>query len=387
MEHEKIHTLLTRGVETVVERSHLEDALRSGRKLCVKLGIDPTSPDLHLGHAVVLRKLREFQDLGHKAVLIIGDFTAQIGDPSGRSEARKPLADAEIKRNMKTYLAQAGKVIDVKRAEVRKNSEWYKKGGPATLLELARAATFQQALKREDFKKRIAEGGDVSLLETLYPLLQGYDSVAVRADVELGGEDQLLNLLMGRRVQRHFHMKEQDVMTTPLLEGIDGVRKMSKSFGNYVAIQDPPDEMFGKIMRIPDAIVEKYFVVCTDLDHRKVASLKKSLKPRDLKVRLALEITKRYHSAAVAESAVKRFNLLFSKKDLSGALPELKLPRGPIAAVDVAIRSGVVKSRSEAWRRGLSVDGRRIDKPGEKLSFRGGEIIKIGKRHFFRVRI
>ena len=229
--------ILTRGVDEVIERKHLENALSSGKTLRVKLGIDPTSPDLHLGHAVVLRKLRYFQDLGHKAVLIIGDFTGMIGDPSGKSKARIPLTEKEVKTNMKEYLSQASKIIDVKKVEVRYNSEWLGES-VKNILELAKAGTVQQVMQREDFRERIEKG--LTILETLYPLLQGYDSVKVRADVELGGTDQRLNLLMGRQVQRYFGMKEQDILTVPLIEGTDGVKKMSKSEGNYIGLRDKP---------------------------------------------------------------------------------------------------------------------------------------------------
>ncbi|MEK7514305.1 MAG: tyrosine--tRNA ligase, partial [Patescibacteria group bacterium] len=223
---EKIKNLLERNVQEVIEVEHLRKLLLNGKKLRVKLGIDPTSPDLHLGHAVILRKLREFQDLGHKVVLIIGDFTGKIGDPSGRSETRKPLTDKQVKENMKSYLKQAGKVINIKKAEVVFNSRWFVKDGIQKMIELATASSIQQVLRRADFKKRIAEDSDITLLEILYPLFQGYDSLKIKADVELGGIDQKFNLLMGRRVQRHFGMKEQDILMVPLLEGLDGVKKM-----------------------------------------------------------------------------------------------------------------------------------------------------------------
>ncbi|MDO8664654.1 MAG: tyrosine--tRNA ligase, partial [Candidatus Liptonbacteria bacterium] len=292
---EAIKNITIKGVDEVIDRDHLEGELLSGKKLRVKFGIDPTSPDLHLGHAVVLRKLKEFENLGHKIVLIIGDFTAQIGDPSGRSETRKPLNATEIKKNMKKYLAQAGKVIDIKKAEILWNGKWFAKEGIAKMIELSSATSIQQVLRRADFKKRLDEGNDISLLEALYPVLQGYDSVKVKSDVEIGGTDQKFNLLMGRRIQRHFFMKEQDIITIPLLEGTDGERKMSKSFGNYISLDEDPDEMFGKIMSVPDKLVHKYFALCTDVSETDISKLEKELKPRDLKVRLGFEIVKLYH--------------------------------------------------------------------------------------------
>ena len=269
IDEKTIEKILGRGVEEVIAKGHLEAALRSGKKLRVKFGIDPTAPDLHLGHAVPLRKLRQFQDLGHKAVLIIGDFTAMIGDPSGRVGARPPLTKERVKENMKRYLRQAGKIINVKNAEIHYNSKWL--GKKQTIIELSRAATVQQVLHREDFKKRIAEGGDVTLLEVLYPLLQGYDSVMVKADAEIGGTDQKFNLLMGRQIQRYFGMAEQDILMVPLLEGTDGVRKMSKSYDNYIGLDAVPSEMFGKIMSIPDQLIDKYYVFLTDKE-RKIAN-------------------------------------------------------------------------------------------------------------------
>ena len=273
---QKIRKILTHGVEEIIVKEHLEKALKSGKKLRVKLGIDPTAPDLHLGHTVPLIKLGQFQRAGHKIVLIIGDFTATIGDPSSRTEARKSLSERQVKSNMKKYIDYAGKIIDVKKTEIRHNSEWLKSGGVKLFLELAKGASIQQILKREDFRKRLALGNDVSVLESLYPLFQGYDSVAVKADVEIGGRDQKLNLLMGRRIQRSFGMPEQDIMTFPLIEGTDGVRKMSKSYGNYVALDEKPNEMFGKLMTIPDSLVKKYFEALTDTDSPR------NLKPRDV---------------------------------------------------------------------------------------------------------
>jgi tyrosyl-tRNA synthetase len=385
---EKVKHLLDCNVEEVTLRKHLEDALHSGKKLRVKLGIDPTSPDLHLGHAVVLRKLKEFQDLGHQIVLIIGDFTARIGDPSGRAEARKPLTEADIKKNMKAYLAHAGKIIDVEKAEISHNSEWFLKEGVQRIIELSSMASMQQILKRADFKKRLAAGKDITLLEVFYPLFQGYDSVAVKADVELGGTDQTFNLLMGRQVQRHFGMREQDVLTVPLLEGLDGVKKMSKSAGNYIGLDDEPGDMFGKVMSLPDKLMGKYFLLATELDKSEVKKLQKELGPRDLKARLAFEIVKLYHGDEAARAAEEKFGAVFSRGEMPEDLPALQLA-GRISVLDMVIASGAAKSKSEARRLiepgAVKVDGNIKKDSNEILELVGGEVVRIGKKHFFRV--
>ncbi len=378
---DNIEKLLKRGVDEIIVEDHLKKELESGRKLRVKLGIDPTSPDLHLGHTVVLRKLKQFQELGHKIVLIIGDFTGQIGDPSGRSESRVPLSENEIKGHMKDYLDQAGKVIDVKKTEVRYNSEWHEKDGLKKMLELMRSATVQQILKREDFQKRLSEDAEISLLETVYPLLQGYDSVAIKADIELGGTDQKFNLLVGRRVQRHFGMAEQDIMTVPLIEGTDGVKKMSKSYGNYIGLNDEPNDMFGKIMAIPDVLIEKYFTYLTDIDQPK------DLGPYESKMLLAETIVEMYHLKK-SKKAKEEFINAFSKNEIPANIPELKVKNKEINIIDLLIQSGV-ESRSEARRlveQGAIEIGGEIKRDyKEDLILAGGEILKRGKRNFFRI--
>lgn len=377
-----IQKLLSRGVEEVIVREHLERALRAGKKLRVKLGIDPTAPDLHLGHTVVLRKLREFQDLGHKVVLIIGDFTAQIGDPSGRSEERKPLSEKEIRANLRHYLAQAGKVVNVRRAEIRRNSEWHRRRGLRGLLELTRLTTVQQVMKRDDFEKRLRANMDISVLETLYPLLQGYDSVAVKSDVELGGTDQTFNLLMGRRVERAFRMPEQDILTVPLLEGIDGVRKMSKSYGNAVALTEKPATMFGKLMAIPDALTAKYFTLLTDRD------VPKGLSARDEKLALAETIVGEYHSPAAARRAREEFLRVFSRREAPAAAPPLKVPKKRIWIIDLLLLAGI-PSKSEARRLivngAVSINHAAKRDPQEILALHHGDLIRLGKHRFFKI--
>ncbi|HEX4104420.1 MAG TPA: tyrosine--tRNA ligase [Candidatus Paceibacterota bacterium] len=388
---EQIDQLLSRNVEEVIERDHLRAALAGGKKLRVKLGIDPTSPDLHLGHAVVLRKLKAFQDLGHVAVLIIGDFTAQIGDPSMRVQARKPLTAEEVKKNEKKYLDHAATIIDVKKAEIFHNSDWMEKETLEELMKLIGTATFQQVMHRADFKKRIDRGEDITLLELLYPLLQGYDSVKVRADVELGGTDQLFNLLMGRQVQKRFNMPEQDVMTVPLLVGLDGEKKMSKSLGNYIGLHDAPEDMFGKVMSLPDALMEKYFILCTDLSEDEVAKLKKELKPKALKERLGSEIVKLYHGEAAARGAQERFEQIFSKREMPEDLPELAVAQGETNALELVMATKTVKSKSEARRLieqgGFEFDGKTVGGVQEVLKVRGGEVVKLGKKRLFRLKI
>jgi tyrosyl-tRNA synthetase len=273
VDEEKIDEILNIGVEEIIEKEHLINNLKSGRRLNIKFGIDPTMPDLHLGHSVPLRKLRQFQDLGHLAILIIGDATARVGDPSGRSEARKMLSGIEVKKNMKNYLKQAEKILDMRNTKVVYNSKWLDKD-MVTILELSKAGTIQQILHRSDFKKRIENDQDITLLETLYPLLQGYDSVMVKADLEIGGTDQKFNLLTGRRVQRYFKVPEQDILTLPLLEGIDGVKKMSKNYGNYIALDEEPKEMYGKIMSLPDSLIIKYFNLCTNVLSKEISQMK-----------------------------------------------------------------------------------------------------------------
>lgn len=376
-----IEKILGRGVEEVIAKGHLEAALRSGKKLRVKFGIDPTAPDLHLGHTVPLRKLRQFQDLGHKAVLIIGDFTAMIGDPSGREGARPPLSQKQVKENMKKYLSQAGKVINFRNAEIHYNSKWLGKKLWA-IIELSRAATVQQVLHREDFKKRIAEGGDVTLLEVLYPLLQGYDSVMVRADAEIGGTDQKFNLLMARQIQRYFGMAEQDILTVPLLEGTDGVRKMSKSYDNYIGLDAAPSEMFGKIMSIPDQLIDKYYSLLTDED-RKISE------PRDAKFELAQIIVAAYHGTKAAELAQTEFVRIFREHEAPSETPTFILPAAPLSVLDLLVQLKLATSKSQAKQLveqgAVEVSGLLCKDWRAKITPKSGMLIKVGKRRFAKI--
>lgn len=381
--------LLTRGVVEVIEKEHLQTALHSGRKLRVKFGIDPTAPDLHLGHTVPLRKLRQFQDAGHKAILIIGDFTARIGDPTGRSEIRKPISEKQVKNNMKKYLKQASKILNLKKAEVHYNSKWFLKEGVAPILELSRAGSIQQVLHRADFKKRLEDGHDITMLEAMYPLFQGYDSVKVLADVEIGGTDQKFNLLMGRRVQRHFGVPEQDILTLPLLEGTDGVKKMSKSFDNYISLTEKPEIMFGKIMSIQDGLVLKYAELLTDLPIEKTAShLKKN--PRGAKMELAKTIVRMYHGKNPAEKAEKEFIRVISKKQAPAEIKNYKLKAKSLSLIDLLTETKLAASKSEARRLiqqgGVKINGEKQVNPGRAVDLSKEILLQVGKVKYLKVR-
>jgi len=379
--------LLTRGVEEVIIKEHLEAALRSGKKLRVKFGIDPTAPDLHLGHTVPLRKLRQFQDAGHTVVLIIGDFTAMIGDPSGRIDSRKPLSEKEVKNNLKKYLKLAGKVIDVKKAEIYYNSRWFKKNSNL-ILELLSRESVQRVLERDDFQKRLKEGREILLIEEVYPLLQGYDSVMVKADVEIGGTDQKFNLLMGRRLQRSYGLPEQDIMTLPLIEGTDGVKKMSKSYGNYIALDSEPADMFGKIMSIPDSLIDKYYTLLTDAE-RNIAD------PREAKLELAKIIVTMYHGEQAGKKAKEDFIKVFSKKQKPEHIPVKKLDKLNLSSssgeklYNLLVKTELALSKSEARRLieqgAVRLNGEKKTNPNEIIEIKGGLLLQVGKRHFLRL--
>lgn len=385
---------MTRNVEEVIDRAHLEKELKSGKKLRVKLGIDPTGGNLHIGHAVTYWKLKEFQALGHKLVIIIGDFTAQIGDPSDKLEKRPFLSKAQVEKNLKNYLPQIGKIVDIRKAEVHRNSEWLAGLNFRETAELAESFSFQQIVKRRNFQERIARDEDITLRELMYPLMQGYDSVAVKADVELGGSDQLFNLTAGRRVQKHYGQKPQDIMTMKMLVGLDG-RKMSKSWGNVINIADSADEQFGKVMSMHDDYIMNYLELATDLSMDEIkklgAELKKGTNPKKIKEKLAFEIVRRYHGEKSARDARDTFGKLFSKKEIPADVPALKLPSKHISIREVVLSSGVAKSKSEARRLieqgAVEVNGSVINNPAETILFKGGEILKVGKRKFFRVKV
>jgi tyrosyl-tRNA synthetase len=402
-------TTLASGSVDLVPTGGLQERLERGRPLRVKLGVDPSRPDLTLGHAVVLRKLRQFQDAGHVAVLIIGDFTARIGDPSGQSETRPMLTEDEIRANAETYLAQAGKVLDVDSAEIHGNAEWLSRMDMAELIRLASTATVAKMLEREDFRDRYQAQRPISVVELLYPLLQGYDSVAVRADVELGGTDQTFNLLMGREVQRAYEQDPQVVLTVPLLEGTDGVRKMSKSLDNYIGLNEPPDDMFGKLMRIPDELIAKYLRLSAPVDPGEVDALEQGLRegtvhPNEAKRRLAREVVGLYHGAGAGAAAEERFNVVHREHEIPDEVPSVSVPGSVFGELKGGSRvvyvpalleaMGLVGSRSEARRLqaqgGVRVDGEQV--PQEDIRIEGdppgqltGSVWQVGRRKFARL--
>jgi len=392
-DEKKIDEVLSIGAEEVIEKEHLFSAMKSGHRLNIKFGIDPTMPDLHLGHSVPLRKLRQFQDLGHLAILIIGDATAMVGDPSGRSETRKMLESADIKKNMKNYLRQAGKILDIKKTKVAYNSKWLNNNSMVTILELSKAGTIQQILHRSDFKKRIENDQDITLLETLYPLLQGYDSVIVKADLEIGGTDQKFNLLTGRRVQRYFKMTEQDILTLPLLEGTDGVKKMSKSYGNFIALDEKPEDMYGKIMSLPDSLIIKYFNLCTSTPKEKILEIKTEmdvgkLNPKEAKMQLAREIVKMYHSEKKAKEAEDNFVNTFQKKEIPEEMEEIVGGNGEFLS-EVLVKNKVLASKGE-WRRlilGNAIHdlGKSENIADQNLKITENLTLKIGKKRFVKI--
>ena len=400
---------LRSGAAEIIPSDGLEEKLALGRPLRVKLGIDPSRPDLTLGHAVVLRTLQRFLDAGHVAVLIVGDFTGRVGDPSGRSETRPMLTADEAEDNARSYLEQAGLVLDVDRAEVHRNSEWLAELDAGAIARLASVATVAQMLEREDFRARYQANEPISVVEFLYPLLQGYDSVAVRADLELGGTDQTFNLLMGREVQRAYGQEPQAVLTTPLLEGLDGVRKMSKSLDNYVALTDPPNEMFERLMSLSsDDLIPKYELLCTDLgaadNARVVAGLADgSIHPNKEKRRMASTIVELYHGHEAAVAAEEAFDRVHKQRDLPEEIPELPVPASVIRVDDgsnflyvpaLLEALGLVASRSEGGRMlaqgGVRVNGEtesrdRIPLERNDLGDYAGSVWQVGRRKFARV--
>jgi tyrosyl-tRNA synthetase len=391
--------LLLRGVEETILVEDLERKLerseKSGEPLIVKEGFDPTAPDLHLGHTVTIRKLRQFQDLGHRVVFLIGDFTGRVGDPSGRSKTRPPMTEAEIKRNAQTYRDQVFKILDPKKTQVRFNSEWHSALSPYDFLHLTSHYTVARMLERDDFDKRFKSGQPIAILEFLYPLLQAYDSVALRADVELGGTDQKFNLLLGRTVQEHYGVEPQVCMMLPLLAGTDGVEKMSKSLDNYIGIHEPPQEIYGKTLSIPDELIVPYFVLTTDVAPSEIAQIAEDLKqgrtnPRDPKRRLARELVTLYHSPEAAEQAEAAFDRLFAKKEVPDDVKDFAVTNGeaqPLAQVMVA--SGLCRSNSEARRLieggGVQLDGRKVSDPMLRILVDKPMLLKVGKRFFVRL--
>ncbi|HLD19831.1 MAG TPA: tyrosine--tRNA ligase [Patescibacteria group bacterium] len=392
---EKIDQLLSRGVAEVIVKDHVRARLESGKKLRVKLGIDPSGADLHIGHMVVLRKLREFQELGHQAVLVVGTFTGQIGDPSGKGEVRKPKTESELKKNAKYYLKQAEKILDVNALEVRYNAEWLSPMTFRDVVRLASTFTVQQMLQRDMFRERQKEKREIYLHELLYPLMQGYDSVALKTDIELGGTDQTFNVLAGRAIQQAYGQKPQDIITVPILEGTDGKEKMGKSLNNYIGVLENAKEMFGKVMRVPDHLIVKYFELATFVSDSEIQKIKRVLKkgenPRNVKARLASEIVGLYHSMRSAEQAEKEFNNIFQKKEMPSHMEEVVVSQSSLTIVDLLVVAHFVASKSEARRMveqgAVKIDSRVITRYDEIISIRNNSVVQIGKRKFARVKM
>lgn len=386
MDIKKQLEIIKRGVVDLVSEEELirkvQDSEKENRPLIIKAGFDPTAPDIHLGHTVLLRKLRQFQDLGHLVYFLIGDFTARIGDPTGRSVLRKALSKEEVEKNALTYKKQAGKILDMDKAKVIFNSEWFDAMPVIELLKLTMHTTVSQMLARQDFKKRLEQKQEISMLEFTYPILQGYDSVVLKSDIEIGGTDQIFNLLMGRDIQKDYGQEPQVVLTMPLLEGTDGAQKMSKSYGNYVGINEAPLEMFGKIMSIRDETMLKYYTLLTDEDMEKI----QQMHPKEAKVNLAKILISRYHSAEAAEKAHAEFERVFSAKEIPQEMAEFTLG-GPRNIVDIITESGCVKSRNEARRlikqNGVEFDNKKVLDGNFIIEHSG--IIKIGSRRFLKV--
>jgi len=379
--------VLTRGTVTVHSVKELTERLSRGKPLRIKLGVDPTSPDIHLGHAVALRKLKQFQDLGHHIVLIIGDFTAMIGDPTGRSTTRPPLSYEEITINAKTYTDQAFLVLDKEKTEVVFNGSWFKDMSFSEVVKLNARVTLQQMLQREDFKTRVAGGQEVRLHELQYPIMQGWDSVVVRSDVEIGGSDQLFNILVGRDLQKEEGMEPQICMTLPLLEGLDGVKKMSKSLGNYVGLTDAPKEMFGKLMSIPDELMAKYYLLVLG------ETLDAAMHPMEAKKQLAAKCVAIYHSQAAADDCRADWDLRFSKKDLANAdLPEVTLSERrdllgvvlhSFAALEAAISGG--DARRLIQQGSIQLNGEKLTDPKAEPQWKAGDVLKLDKKRTVRI--
>ncbi|MBW3538082.1 tyrosine--tRNA ligase [Candidatus Parcubacteria bacterium] len=386
--------LLTRGVEEIIPRDELQAALKSRRKLRLKLGVDPSSPDIHLGHAVVLRQLKGFQDLGHTVIFLIGDATARIGDPSGRNKTRPVLTPEQINHNAQTYLDQVGKILDVKKCEIRRNSEWLDELGFVKLVHLAGQFTVAQLVEREDFKHRLEQGLDLSLHELLYPVMQAYDSVVLEADVEFGGSDQRFNMLAGRALQKKLAQPPQQVFMSKLLVGPDGAAKMSKSLGNYIALTDRPADMYGKVMSIPDELIAVYYELCTDIKQGVIDELVKTLaggaNPRDAKASLAREIVRIYHGEAAALAAEEAFNKQFRDKQRPAVIDQFLVTGDDKTVVDILLKAGLAASKTEA-RRLIAQGGVRVNdqvlEPEDNPWLENDDVVQVGKRRYIQVKL
>lgn len=396
MNIEKALEIIKSGTEQIIPEQELVRKLQKGKPLKIKLGMDPTAPDLHLGHAVVLQKMRQLQDLGHDIIFLIGDFTARIGDPTGRSKTRPPLSEQDIKKNATTYFEQVSIILDPKKIDVRYNFEWFSKMTSDEFIKLCSKATVAQLLEREDFKNRMRQNEPIGLHEILYPVMQGYDSVVLQADIEIGGTDQTFNLLFGRQLQAHYGQEQQVVLTMPLLEGLDGKQKMSKSLGNAIGLREPADQAYGKLMSIPDILMWRYYQLLLGYSAGEISSLQErvaagSAHPMALKKEMSFEIIKKFWSADDARRAETSFEALFQKKDYSQAKP-FSMPAttpNPVWIVDLLKMMGVVKSSSEARRliegKAVSINGQVVTEFNAQIAWSLDMYIKAGKHQIFKL--
>ncbi len=385
--------LIKRGADELLIEAELKEKLKTGRPLRIKAGFDPTAPDLHFGHTVLINKLRHFQELGHHVMFLIGDFTGMIGDPTGKNATRPPLSREQIMQNAQTYREQVFKILDPEKTEVCFNSSWFDSLGAAGMIKLAAQHTVARMLERDDFAKRYVTNQPIAVHEFLYPLCQGYDSVAMRADVELGGTDQKFNLLVGRELQKHYGQPPQCVLMMPLLEGLDGVNKMSKSLGNYIGIAEPPQEIFGKVMSISDDLMWRYFDLLSFRSATEIARLKRDVEggvnPRDVKIQLALELVARFYSKRDADKALDDFLARFQRGALPEEMPEITIAAAPIA--QVVKQAGLAASTSEALRLieggGVKLDGEKVSNKALMLVAGTTAVLQVGKRKFARITI
>lgn len=390
--------IIKKGVDKIVNEEELmnklERASRNNESLTIKLGLDPSAPDIHLGHAVVLRKIKQMQDLGHNAVIVIGDFTGKIGDPTGKAKGRKALSEEEVQRNAQTYKEQIFKILDVDKTEVRFNSEWLGKITFDKVIELASTITVARMLERDDFQNRYKNNIPIGVHEFFYPLMQAYDSVELKADIELGGTDQTFNILMGRTLQKYMGQESQIAMFMPILEGLDGVEKMSKSLGNYIGVNEPANIMFKKVMEIPDSLIIKYFELATDVHPDEIDRIKKDLdrgkNPRDIKFELSKIITALYHSELEVKEAIEFYDLAFRKKDIPDNIPEIESESNILMdLIPILVQNNIISSKSEFKRLiaqgGVRVNQEKLNDIDFKLS--DNDVIKIGKKKFIRVKI
>lgn len=388
---------LERGTEEILVKSELVEKLKQGKPLRVKVGFDPTAPDLHVGHTVIINKMRQFQELGHQVIFLIGDFTGRIGDPTGKSATRPPLTEEQVKQNAMTYKEQVFKILDPDKTEVAFNSTWFSQMGSAEMIQLAAKHTVARMLERDDFNKRYNNGQPIAIHEFLYPLVQGYDSVALRADVEMGGTDQKFNLLVGRELQRQYGQASQVVITLPLLEGLDGVNKMSKSLGNYIGITDAPNDMFGKVMSVSDELMWRYFDLLSFRPLSEIKKLRQDVEagsnPRDVKFLLAEELITRFHSRAAAVAAQEDFITRFQKGALPDDMPELEVEgqAGGLPIANLLKNAGLVDSTSDAFRMiqqgAVKIDGNKVEDRNVLIEKGSSAVFQVGKRKFARVSV